>query len=69
MRVNQTRERLAKGETAFGCALQVYRSAEIPRAFAAAGFDYVFIDMEVPLNTLVRTKYRYRHTLLSTLLS
>ncbi len=46
MRVNQTRERLLKGETVFGCGLQVYRSAEIPRAFAAAGFDYVFIDME-----------------------
>jgi 2-dehydro-3-deoxyglucarate aldolase/4-hydroxy-2-oxoheptanedioate aldolase len=46
MRVNQTRERLARGETVFGCGLQVYRSAEIPRAFAAAGFDYVFIDME-----------------------
>jgi 2-keto-3-deoxy-L-rhamnonate aldolase RhmA len=46
MRINQTRERLARGETVFGCALQVYRSAEIPRAFAAAGFDYVFIDME-----------------------
>jgi 2-dehydro-3-deoxyglucarate aldolase/4-hydroxy-2-oxoheptanedioate aldolase len=26
--------------------LQVYRSPEIPRAFAVAGFDYVFIDME-----------------------
>jgi 2-keto-3-deoxy-L-rhamnonate aldolase RhmA len=46
MRVNQTRERLSKGETVFGCGLQVYRSAEIPRAFAVAGFDYVFIDME-----------------------
>jgi len=46
MRVNLTRERLAKGETGFGCGLQVYRSAEICRAFAAAGFDYVFIDME-----------------------
>src|SRR5579862_3082057 len=46
MRVNQTRERLAKGETVYGCGLQCYRSAEIPRAFAAAGFDYVFIDME-----------------------
>jgi 2-keto-3-deoxy-L-rhamnonate aldolase RhmA len=46
MRVNQTRERLAKGETVFGCGLQVYRSAEIPRTFACAGFDYVFIDME-----------------------
>jgi 2-dehydro-3-deoxyglucarate aldolase/4-hydroxy-2-oxoheptanedioate aldolase len=46
MRINQTRERLSKGETVFGCGLQCYRSSEIPRAFAAAGFDYVFIDME-----------------------
>jgi 2-dehydro-3-deoxyglucarate aldolase/4-hydroxy-2-oxoheptanedioate aldolase len=46
MRVNHTRERLAKGEAVFGCGLQVYRSAEICRTFAAAGFDYVFIDLE-----------------------
>jgi 2-keto-3-deoxy-L-rhamnonate aldolase RhmA len=46
MRANLTRERLSKGETVFGCGLQVYRSPEICRAFAAAGFDYVFIDME-----------------------
>src|SRR5579864_5061389 len=46
MRVNSTREKLSKGETVIGCGLQCYRSAEIPRTFAAAGFDYVFIDME-----------------------
>ena len=46
MRVNHTRERLAKGETVLGCAIQSYRSAEIARTFAAAGFDYVFLDME-----------------------
>src|ERR1051325_3973502 len=46
MQANLTRERLSRGETVFGSGLQVYRSAEIPRAFAAAGFDYVFIDME-----------------------
>ncbi|MGA2269787.1 MAG: aldolase/citrate lyase family protein [Bryobacteraceae bacterium] len=46
MRVNHTRERLAKGETVIGCALQAYRSPEIARTFAAAGFDYIFIDME-----------------------
>lgn len=46
MHVNRTRERLAKGETVFGSGLQSYRSSEIPRTFAAAGFDYVFIDME-----------------------
>jgi 2-dehydro-3-deoxyglucarate aldolase/4-hydroxy-2-oxoheptanedioate aldolase len=46
MRVNPARERLLRGETIFGCALQCYRSPEIARTFAAAGFDYVFIDME-----------------------
>ncbi len=46
MRINQTRERLSRGETVFGCGLQCYRSPEIARTFAAAGFDYVFIDME-----------------------
>ena len=46
MQVNHTRERLSRGETVFGCGLQVYRSMEVPRAFAAAGFDYIFIDME-----------------------
>ena len=38
MRVNLTRERLAKGETVYGCGLQVYRAPEIVRCFAAAGF-------------------------------
>src|ERR1035438_10039647 len=46
MRINQTTEPPSRGETVYGCGLQVYRSAEIPRTFAAAGFDYVFIDME-----------------------
>jgi len=46
MQNNTTREKLSRGETALGCGLQVYRSSEIPRAFAVAGFDYVFIDME-----------------------
>jgi 2-keto-3-deoxy-L-rhamnonate aldolase RhmA len=46
MRANLTRERLAKGETVYGCGLQVYRAPEIVRCFAAAGFDYVFIDQE-----------------------
>jgi 2-dehydro-3-deoxyglucarate aldolase/4-hydroxy-2-oxoheptanedioate aldolase len=46
MYANRTRERLAGGGTVFGCSLQCYRSPEIARTFAAAGFDYVFIDME-----------------------
>src|SRR3954469_17408758 len=46
MRANRTKRRLLLGETVFGCALQCYRSSEIPRALAAAGFDWFFIDME-----------------------
>lgn len=46
MLANTTREKLARGETVLGCGLQAYRSPEIARTFAAAGFDYVFIDME-----------------------
>jgi 4-hydroxy-2-oxoheptanedioate aldolase len=46
MRTNHTLRRLKEGFPVFGCAVQQYRSAEIPRAFAAAGFDYVFIDAE-----------------------
>jgi 4-hydroxy-2-oxoheptanedioate aldolase len=46
MRVNHTLERLRQGSTVLGCAIQQYRSAEIPRAFAAAGFDYLFVDAE-----------------------
>lgn len=46
MRLNHTRDRLLRGDTVFGCAMQFYRSTEIPRAFAAAGFDYIFVDLE-----------------------
>ena len=34
MRVNRTRERLAKGETVLGCAIESYRSPEVARTFA-----------------------------------
>jgi 2-dehydro-3-deoxyglucarate aldolase/4-hydroxy-2-oxoheptanedioate aldolase len=46
MQTNTTRERLSRGEAVFGCGLQTYRSPEIARTFAVAGFDYVFIDLE-----------------------
>jgi 2-keto-3-deoxy-L-rhamnonate aldolase RhmA len=46
MRINNTLQQLRRGETVFGCAIQSYRSPEVTRVFAAAGFDYVFIDME-----------------------
>jgi 2-keto-3-deoxy-L-rhamnonate aldolase RhmA len=46
MRPNHTLDKLRRGEAVFGCALQQFRSTEVPRALAAAGFDYVFIDGE-----------------------
>ncbi len=46
MRPNRTRQLLADGKPALGCALAQLPSAEIPRMFAAAGFDWIFIDTE-----------------------
>ena len=46
MRANQTRQLLQQGKAALGCAVVQTRSAEIPRMFAAAGFDWAFIDTE-----------------------
>lgn len=46
MQVNRTKRKLDAGEIVLGCSMQQYASAEIPRAFATAGFDFVFIDTE-----------------------
>jgi 2-keto-3-deoxy-L-rhamnonate aldolase RhmA len=46
MRANHTKDKLAQGRTVFGSALQFFRSIEVPRLFAAGGFDYIFIDNE-----------------------
>ncbi len=46
MKVNTTKARLQNKEVVVGVALQQYRSAELPRLFAAVGFDYLFIDSE-----------------------
>jgi len=46
MRANKVKEALRDGKTAIGTALTEVRSPEIPRALAAAGLDFVFIDTE-----------------------
>lgn len=46
MPINHTQSRLSDGQTVFGCIFQQFRSAEIPRLLAAAGFDFIFIDCE-----------------------
>lgn len=46
MRPNLTLQKLRRGDTVFGCAIQCYRSPAVVKTLAAAGFDYVFIDLE-----------------------
>lgn len=46
MRTNVTKEKLRRGELVLGCAMQHFRTPEVARLFAAAGFDYVFLDGE-----------------------
>jgi 2-keto-3-deoxy-L-rhamnonate aldolase RhmA len=46
MKMNNTKRRLQNGEVVLGCSMQQFGSAEIPRIFAAAGFDFCFIDTE-----------------------
>ncbi len=46
MKINRTKNLLHRNEIAIGCALQQYRSTELPRLLAAVGFDYLFIDSE-----------------------
>ncbi|MEK7406589.1 MAG: aldolase/citrate lyase family protein [Acidobacteriota bacterium] len=46
MKINRTKTRLQQGGIVFGCSVQQCGAAEIPRLFAAAGFDFTFIDTE-----------------------
>src|ERR1700719_3929593 len=43
---NSARERLERGEPALGFGVRVARSTEIAKAMRAAGFDWLFIDLE-----------------------
>jgi 2-keto-3-deoxy-L-rhamnonate aldolase RhmA len=46
MRANRTKTRLRAGGIALGSSMQQFGSSEVPRIFAAAGFDFCFIDCE-----------------------
>lgn len=46
MRTNPVKRALAAGKTVIGSELSRLRSPEVPRLFAAGGFDFVFIDTE-----------------------
>jgi 2-dehydro-3-deoxyglucarate aldolase/4-hydroxy-2-oxoheptanedioate aldolase len=46
MRTNVVKRALAAGKTVIGSEISRIRSTDIPRLFAAGGFDFVFIDTE-----------------------
>ncbi|MBS0266665.1 MAG: aldolase [Planctomycetes bacterium] len=46
MRSNPVKHALASGKTVIGSEISRIRSTDIPRLFAAGGFDFVFIDTE-----------------------
>jgi 2-keto-3-deoxy-L-rhamnonate aldolase RhmA len=46
LRANPVKAALCAGQHVFGSEISRLRSLEIPRIFARAGFDFVFIDME-----------------------
>lgn len=46
MRTNPVKRALAAGKPVFGSEMSRMRSPEVARLYAAAGFDFIFIDME-----------------------
>jgi 2-dehydro-3-deoxyglucarate aldolase/4-hydroxy-2-oxoheptanedioate aldolase len=46
MQTNQVKQALSAGKLQLGVALWQLRSAEIARIYAAAGFDWIFLDTE-----------------------
>ncbi len=46
MKNNPVKQTLKAGGTVFGSEISRLRSNDIPRIYASAGFDFVFIDME-----------------------
>src|SRR5687768_12480588 len=46
MRKNLVKEALAAGKVQLGCNFQQFRSPDVPRILAAAGYNWTFIDCE-----------------------
>ena len=46
MRINSVKQALAAGRVQLGCGFGLFRSPEIPRMLAAAGFQWAFLDTE-----------------------
>ena len=46
MRVNNVKKALAEGKIQFGCAFAQFRSPEVARILATAGFNWTYLDTE-----------------------
>lgn len=46
MKANPVKDKLKSGGIVIGSEVSRFRCSDIPRVYAAAGFDFVFIDME-----------------------
>lgn len=46
MRANATKEKLRRGERAYGYGVRFFGGTEVARFAAAAGFDFLFVDAE-----------------------
>ena len=44
--INAAKARLRKGELALGCGIRLVRNVDIIKIMKAAGFDWMFIDLE-----------------------
>ena len=44
---NVAREKLEQGQLSLGVGVRMTRSVEIAKAMAVAGFDWLFLDMEL----------------------
>ncbi len=67
MRPNRTKQLLSEGKVALGSGLGQFRSAEIPKLYAAAGLDWTFIDTEHGCFDLETVQDLVRTALLTTL--
>jgi 2-dehydro-3-deoxyglucarate aldolase/4-hydroxy-2-oxoheptanedioate aldolase len=67
MRPNRTKQLLEQDQIAWGAGLGQFRSAEVPRLYAAAGLDWTFIDTEHGSYDLETVQDVIRAALLTTL--
>jgi 2-dehydro-3-deoxyglucarate aldolase/4-hydroxy-2-oxoheptanedioate aldolase len=67
MRKNATKQMLREGKVALGSAMIQFQTAEVPRMYAAAGLDWIFIDTEHGCFTIETVQDLIRASLMTTI--